>query len=481
MISKMHKPLVFVALLVWAVCGQSLAQYRVQPQYENYQKKEDRVDSTGLIDRTGVARLRDGGQEVQVMQTFLGDLLVAETVSVTQGEWLWTKFFGPSGKLVIDWSKDDYTMYSAKGELLLKSLGDRIKRHSNSTFKIEKPDDDCVFEIDESPGCSNLIYKNGLVLQREDYMASPITVLQVPEDFHPVPTKWDKENKVSNPVRIGIWSPFDFSHAEFASRLIPEFLEEAVGQTHPVYAFGARSSTIHHDTQMASLAGRGSGFILIAPAPNRSMDGFKTTLESFALWGVEVVGASFAGTPRSRLLDPEGDLNLIKGYGDLVAKYEKKMLIVSSAGNTGDNNDEIEHYPSNLNAPNTIAVTGIGRDGDLIRVKGKLRANYSENKVDVAAPVPGNLFAANVDGGIRYFAPRTSHASQFVTNLAAKVLLINPDLEPSQVKEMIVSTVDGFDKYPKLRGKVKYGVVNPERALKAAKASIEQSERSKDK
>ena len=88
---------------------------------------------------------------------------------------------------------------------------------------------------------------------------------------------------------------------------------------------------------------------------------------------------------------------------------------------------------------------------------------------DVAAPgvgiissIPGNQYMA-VSG--------TSQASPFVANVVGRIMNANPSLTFEQVKEVLMQTSDMKDF---LKDKVRSGgIVNPERAVKAAELALQ--------
>jgi subtilisin family serine protease len=159
-------------------------------------------------------------------------------------------------------------------------------------------------------------------------------------------------------------------------------------------------------------------------------------------------------------------LNSLIKHGIKMPKAAPNTLFVFAAGNDGLNNDIFPTSPTNLQADNVISVAA-SIDYDAIAPF----SNYGEKMVDVAAPGVGITSAAPGDNYVKVSG--TSQASPYVAGLAGRVLDINKELTPKQVKEIIMKTVDkkGF-----LKGKVATsGIVNNERAVRAATLSLSMS------
>ncbi len=141
-------------------------------------------------------------------------------------------------------------------------------------------------------------------------------------------------------------------------------------------------------------------------------------------------------------------------------------LFVFAAGNDGLNNDIFPASPTNILANNVISVAATIDRSALAPF-----SNYGPEMVDVAAP--GFNILSTVPGNNYLRVSGTSQAAPYVANIAGEIKSINSSLTPFEIKKIIMSSVDTklF-----LEGKVKTaGIVNKERALKAATFSIEMS------
>ena len=156
---------------------------------------------------------------------------------------------------------------------------------------------------------------------------------------------------------------------------------------------------------------------------------------------------------------------LVKNGEDMVSE-SPKTLWVFAAGNDGTNNDELPSSPTNIQADNVISVAAtIGFD--IIAPF----SNYGIKEVDVAAP--GVSIYSTVPGDEYLSVSGTSQAAPYVANIAGKIKDMNPKLTPKEMKKIIMDSVDKRDDLASL---VKAGgIVNKERAIKAAELSLTMS------
>ena len=141
-------------------------------------------------------------------------------------------------------------------------------------------------------------------------------------------------------------------------------------------------------------------------------------------------------------------------------------LFVFAAGNDGADNDAVPTSPTNIKADNELSVAATYKNQKIA-----FFSNYGAKMVDVAAPGVGIYSTIPGDDHIRMSG--TSQATPYVTNVAGEVKSLNPKLIPSELKKIIMGTVDAKDW---LKGKiVSEGTVNPDRAYFAARASLTMS------
>ncbi len=127
------------------------------------------------------------------------------------------------------------------------------------------------------------------------------------------------------------------------------------------------------------------------------------------------------------------------------------ILFVTSAGNSDNDVQFDEVIPSSFDLPNLIVVGAVDHAGDETSFT-------SFGKVDVYAN--GFNVESNVPGGNRLKMSGTSQASPQVVNLAAKMLALEPDLTPVQVKELIEKGCD-----EKQAGERTIRLINPKKTM----------------
>ena len=146
-----------------------------------------------------------------------------------------------------------------------------------------------------------------------------------------------------------------------------------------------------------------------------------------------------------------------------LTKPAPTTLFVIAAGNDGSNNDELPTSPENNKAQNTISVAATFGYQKIASF-----SNYGDKMVEVAAPGVGIL--SSIPGDQYLTVSGTSQASPFVANIAGLILDANPNLSNTDVKAILMGTVD---KKEFLKGKVAAaGIVNVNRAVTAAKLAL---------
>jgi subtilisin family serine protease len=152
---------------------------------------------------------------------------------------------------------------------------------------------------------------------------------------------------------------------------------------------------------------------------------------------------------------------LVSAGKDFVASAPN-TLFVFAAGNDGLSNDDYGTSPANIKADNVITVGATYKNEFFASF-----SNFGTKMVDIAAP--GMLIPSAIPGNDYLEVSGTSQAAPYVANVAAKIKDANPNLNPSQIKKILMGTVDAKSF---LKDKVSTGgIVNSERAVVAAQIS----------
>jgi subtilisin family serine protease len=130
-----------------------------------------------------------------------------------------------------------------------------------------------------------------------------------------------------------------------------------------------------------------------------------------------------------------------------------EILFVASAGNDNSDATFSEFIPSGIVLPNLLAVGAVDIAGD--------EASFTSYGPTVKVHANGVQVESVVPGGQRIAESGTSMSSPQVTNLAAKMLAVNPKLTPAQLIDIIVNTADRTPDGRRV-------LLNPKKALSAA-------------
>jgi subtilisin family serine protease len=130
-----------------------------------------------------------------------------------------------------------------------------------------------------------------------------------------------------------------------------------------------------------------------------------------------------------------------------------EMLFVTAAGNSNEDASFAEDIPAGIVLPNLITVGAVDKAGD--------EASFTSYGPTVVVNANGYQVESVIPGGEKLAESGTSMASPQVVNLAAKMLAVNPSLEPAEMIEIIRSTADRT-------ADGRRALINPRKALAAA-------------
>lgn len=139
---------------------------------------------------------------------------------------------------------------------------------------------------------------------------------------------------------------------------------------------------------------------------------------------VSIANLSWGGVDKGRALSQA--LNAIA---------QKGIVIVTSAGNQGRDNDQIPHYPSGYDIPQIISVAASDNKDQLANT-----TNYGMKSVDLLAPGV-NIETTQLDGLYKKVSG-TSLAAAHVTGTVALAQVLYPDFSAINIKAKVLLGVD---------------------------------------
>ena len=179
--------------------------------------------------------------------------------------------------------------------------------------------------------------------------------------------------------------------------------------------------------------------------------------------GVEVTSTSLgystfdAGQTSYTPADMDGATTIITRAAEMAAG--KGVIVVSSAGNEGDNSWRIITAPAD--GPNVIAVGAVWSDGRLANDSSRGPTADGRIKPDVVAMGVG--VRAVSSGKIEYqFVKGTSFSCPLTAGVVAQILSAHPEVTPQQMMQALHSTASMADSANNDYG---YGIVNARAAI----------------
>lgn len=148
---------------------------------------------------------------------------------------------------------------------------------------------------------------------------------------------------------------------------------------------------------------------------------------------------------RAKLIFDSMNAALVQGFASA-----PDILFVAGAGNEDEDVDFVRSFPAGINAPNVVTVGAVD-----VALQPAGFTSYGKS-IDLYAN--GHEVPAKVPGGMPINISGTSLAAPQVTNLAAKLLAVNPNLTVAQVRQVIEETSTP-------EGDKKLKVINPKAAL----------------
>jgi len=111
------------------------------------------------------------------------------------------------------------------------------------------------------------------------------------------------------------------------------------------------------------------------------------------------------------------------------------ILFVAAAGNSGSDNDQFPTFPANYDAPNVVSVAATDHNDALAFFScfGATTVDLGAPGVDVLSTTPGNTYS---------LFSGTSMATPHVAGVAALVLSVNPTLNVTALRDVVLNSGD---------------------------------------
>jgi subtilisin family serine protease len=152
--------------------------------------------------------------------------------------------------------------------------------------------------------------------------------------------------------------------------------------------------------------------------------------------GAKVLSNSYGGTGFSQTI-----------YDAVSYANDQGAVFVAAAGNDASNNDLLPQYPASYDLPNVISVAATDSGDSLASF-----SNFGATSVDLAAPGEG-IVSTYLNGSTATLAG-TSMACPHVSGALALLVSIDPGVDPSEARQILLSSVDPV---ASLNGKVLTG------------------------
>jgi len=287
-------------------------------------------------------------------------------------------------------------------------------------------------------------------------------------------------------MQSGIDTPASAAFKQKTAAMTPQQMRDLYDEINVVDSYA-------HGTHVAGIAARGNPAIRLAyvrmtydtgnphmtPTDKLQQDlvsSYAASVQWFKDHHIRVVNMSWWNTPSTYEKDLADNgvgkdsverKQLARHYFEIerdglyaALKSAPEILFVTIAGNNNADNAFEEVIPSSFRLPNLIVAGAVDQAGD--------ETNFTSYGDNVLVHADGQAVESVIPGGAKVKMTGTSMAAPQVTNLAAKLLAIKPELTPT---EMIALIRDGEDTSDDGRRHL----MNPKRSvelLRSGKASL---------
>lgn len=156
-----------------------------------------------------------------------------------------------------------------------------------------------------------------------------------------------------------------------------------------------------------------------------------------AILHAEAMGSNIISFSYGNSQADPGAVNASANFFRELQETNPDHLFVCSAGNDGKAMDGSRRFPYTYHMPNIITVGCINNDGTLRKHSNRNSGNF---EVTIAAPGDQAVWGRDKQGNIVNEGGETSMSVPFVTATAAQIRSLNPDLNASEIKALLVKT-----------------------------------------
>lgn len=188
----------------------------------------------------------------------------------------------------------------------------------------------------------------------------------------------------------------------------------------------------------------GYGYAPTAPDPNDPSkvewgDGNTYSFDNLAAImaqvnaGSKVINLSWGPDDYTKV-DPE-TVGIYRQFFERLARTKPDVVFVAAAGNNGVAMKGDSYYPAGLNIPNLITVGNLDNDGSMFK-----ESNTATETFEVTLSAPGEQSVRGYDpatGQVTSSRGGSSMAAPQVAAAAALLKSLNPDLDASQIKDIL--------------------------------------------
>lgn len=277
---------------------------------------------------------------------------------------------------------------------------------------------------------------------------------------------WDRTTGSASVIVAVLDTGVDYNHPDLEENILRDESGRIIGDNFVSAGDRDPMDLSGHGTHVAGIIGaRGNNGIGVVGVCHRvSIMPVKCLGINGAGTLSQVVAAvDFAREHHARVMNASWGTRALSGPRLLLEAIQRArdagILFVTSAGNSGSNNDRTGVFPANFNAEsnNVITVAATDPAGDR-----SIFSNYGATRVDLAAPGTDILSTARAGGYVKLSG--TSMAAPYAAGAAALLLAFRPSLSLAELKNALLSTTDPSAS-PSLAGHTAHGRLNVANAL----------------